>query len=206
MESRELTLEQGEYLVWLARRVIETYLSTGERMSLREPPEWAKGESGVFVTLRKMVPGGGHELRGCIGYPEPMMPLYKALISAALASALEDPRFPEVKLHEMDSIIVEVSVLTKPTKIELRDRRDLPKAIRVGKDGLIARRGFRSGLLLPQVPVEEGWDVEEFLCYTCIKAGLPPDCWLDEETEFYSFSAVVFSEESPRGRVKRVEL
>jgi len=192
--------------VRLARKAVETYLSTGERISLREPPDWAREESGVFVTLRKLISGGGQELRGCIGYPEPVMPLYKALISAALASALEDPRFPEVGLHEMDSITVEVSVLTKPKKIEVEDRRELPKAIRIGRDGLIARRGFRSGLLLPQVPVEEGWDAEEFLCYTCIKAGLPPDCWLDEETEFYSFAAIVFSEESPRGRVKMVEL
>ncbi|MEM2921637.1 MAG: TIGR00296 family protein [Candidatus Bathyarchaeia archaeon] len=118
----ELTLEQGEYLVRLARRVVETYLSTGERIDLREPPDWTRDERGVFVTLRKVVPGRGHELRGCIGYPEPVMPLHKALISAALASALEDPRFPEVRLQEMDSITVEVSVLTKPKRIEVVDR------------------------------------------------------------------------------------
>jgi len=95
--------------------------------------------------------------------------------------------------------------LTPPELIEAKPQ-DLVKIVKIGRDGLIAERGWNRGLLLPQVPVEEKWDVEEFLMYTCLKAGLGPDQWLDPKTKFYNFRAIVFGEEGPKGPVRRHSL
>ena len=100
---------------------------------------------------------------------------------------------------------IEVSVLTPPEPIE-GPPHERPKKIKVGRDGLIVKKGIYSGLLLPQVPIEWGWDEEEFLSETCWKAGLPPDCWLDGDTEVYRFTAEIFEEEHPNGPVKRKPL
>jgi len=106
----------------------------------------------------------------------------------------------------MDSILVEVSVLTPPETIKVENPKDIPGEVMVGRDGLIMGRGYRRGLLLPQVAVEWGWDSEEFLAQCCYKAGLPPDSWLLEDTEVQRFQAIIYSENSPRGRVSRHKL
>ncbi|MCS7138561.1 MAG: TIGR00296 family protein [Crenarchaeota archaeon] len=206
----DLTLEEGELLVKLARRAIEKYLEEG---IIDTPPadlnEVFYEPCGVFVTLNKIIRTTKHEqkeLRGCIGFPEPVKPLVSALIEAAVAAAFEDPRFPPVTLEELNSIVIDVSVLTPPKPIEVEDRRELPKMIKIGRDGLIVERGFNRGLLLPQVAVEEKWDAETFLSYTCLKAGLSPGCWHDKKTRVYSFQAIVFEETSPNGTVRILEL
>jgi len=193
-------------LVRLARKAIEEYLRSG---TVVEPPAdtpqplWEP--MGVFVTLNKLV-GGRKMLRGCIGFPYPQKPLVRATIEAAIASATEDPRFPPVQPDEMDEVVVEVSVLTQPELVRVSDPREYPKAIKVGRDGLIVEKGVFRGLLLPQVPVEWGWDEQTFLSQTCMKAGLYPDAWLDPDTRIYRFQAIIFEEEEPRGPVKRREL
>jgi len=206
----ELTLEEGELLVKLARRAIEKYLKEN---TIETPPADLKEvfyePCGVFVTLNKIIglpEHGRKELRGCIGFPDPVKPLVSALIEAAIAAAVEDPRFPPVTLDELNSIVIDVSVLTPPRLIDAEDRDKLPSMIKVGRDGLIAERGFYRGLLLPQVAVEEKWDAETFLSYTCLKAGLPPGCWKDKKTRIYSFQAIVFEETYPNGSVRRLEL
>lgn len=80
------------------------------------------------------------------------------------------------------------------------------KKIKIGKDGLIAEKGYFKGLLLPQVPIEQGWDVEEFLNQTCMKAGLPPDSWIDKDTKIYQFSGQIFTEMSPKGDIKEKKI
>jgi len=204
--SARIKDEHGEFLVKLAREAIETYLRGREVL---RPPEGTPEElwepMGVFVTLNKLV-GGRKVLRGCIGFPYPEKPLVQATIEAAIASATEDPRFPPVELDEMDEIVVEVSVLTRPELVRVEDPRDYPKAIKVGRDGLIVERGIFRGLLLPQVPVEWGWDEKTFLSQCCMKAGLYPDAWLDPGTRIYCFQAIVFEEEEPRGPIRRREL
>lgn len=201
-----LTDEEGVFLVKLARRSVEEYLRRGVKV---KPPEdtsetlWEK--RGVFVTLNS-VKHGVKKLRGCIGFPYPTHPLVEATIESAIEAAVGDPRFPPVRLKEMDEIAVEVSVLTKPELVEVADLRDLPGSIRIGVDGLIVERGFRRGLLLPQVPVEWGWDEEEFLSHACLKAGLSPDSWLLRGTRVYRFQAEIFEEEEPKGRVVRRRL
>jgi len=204
--SVELKDEHGVFLVRLARKAIEEYLRT--RTAMEPPgdtPEILWEPMGVFVTLNK-VAGGVRALRGCIGFPDPEKPLVRATIEAAIASATEDPRFPPVRPEEMDQIVVEVSVLTRPELVRVADPRDYPRAIKVGRDGLMIERGWMRGLLLPQVPVEWGWDEEEFLCQCCMKAGLYPDAWLDPETCVYRFTAVIFEEEEPGGEVRRKPL
>ena len=201
----ELSLEEGVYLVRLARRAIEAALGSGEGVTIDDAPEKLSELCGVFVTLNK-VEGASHSLRGCIGFPYPVKPLVEAVVDSAQSAALRDPRFPPVSLGEMDSVVVEVSVLTPPEKIVVEEPLEYPGMIDVGRDGLIVSRGSNQGLLLPQVPVEWGWEAEEFLTQTCLKAWLPPDAWLLPGTEVSKFQAIIFSEEGPRGRVNRVEL
>jgi uncharacterized protein (TIGR00296 family) len=200
------TDEEGSFLVKLARRAVEEYLS---RNIVIDPPAdtpsklYAK--SGVFVTLNKLL-GGVKELRGCIGFPYPVYPLVEATIKAAIESAVGDPRFPPVDIDEVNYIVFEVSLLTPPEEVKVDNPRRLPSMIEIGRDGLIVQRGIYSGLLLPQVPVEQGWDQEEFLSYCCLKAGLPPDAWLLKNTRIYRFRAEIFEEEYPRGPIHRRSL
>ncbi|ANF22757.1 TIGR00296 family protein [Thermococcus piezophilus] len=198
--------EWGEFLVMLARRAIEEYVRNGRTIEPPEgtPPElWEK--MGVFVTLNRHNVPPQMSLRGCIGFPLPIYPLVEATIKAAIYAAIDDPRFPPVKESELDDIVIEVSVLTPPEIIE-GPPEERPRKIKVGQDGLIIEKGIHSGLLLPQVPVEWGWDEEEFLAQICWKAGLPPDCWLDEDTKVYRFTAEIFEEEYPMGPVRRKPL
>lgn len=192
----ELKLDDGKFLVKLARKRIEDYFS-GLDESIKEIPENFNEKCGVFVTLESYP---GNNLRGCIGYPEPVMPLKDALFESALSAAFRDPRFHPVTKKEFESIIVEVTVLTKP-KIIKANPLEYINQIKVGRDGLIAERGFCRGLLLPQVPVELHWDAEEFLSETCCKAGLTPDAWLDRETKIYKFEGRIFCETSPKGEI-----
>ncbi len=199
------TQEEGGFLVRLARKSIETYMREGIILEVDPPHEKLKKPFGAFVTLSTYP---GRSLRGCIGYPEPILPLHQAVIMAAIAAAFEDPRFPPLSEGEIDHIVVEVSILTPPERIDDKvvNRMDLPKLVKIGEHGLMVRRGFYSGLLLPQVAVEYAWDPEEFLGQTCIKAGLWVDCWLREGTEVYKFSAEIFAEKEPKGEVVRKEI
>ncbi len=192
-----MQLEEGEKLVRYARKVIENHVK-GEKIDDLENFE---EKAGVFVTINtypeKM-------LRGCIGIPESIMPLCRAIKEAAI-SACHDPRFPDLREDELDNIVVEVTVLTPPQLIKCKPE-DYPKHVEIGKDGLIVERGWYKGLLLPQVAVEYKWDEEEFLSHTCMKAGLPPDAWLDRNTKVYKFQGEVFAEEKPHGKIIKIEL
>ena len=194
--------DDGEKAVKIARAVIESYVKKTAPPEF-EVPDIFRKKSGVFVTITT---NPGDRLRGCIGYPEPIMPLIDAIKDAAVSACSRDPRFSPVKREELKNLKVEVSLLTPPELIKVKKPRDLVAGVDVGRHGLIMERGGRKGLLLPQVPVELGWDVEEFLSQTCMKAGLLPDSWLQEGTNCYKFEAEVFSEEKPGGAVKRREL
>ena len=194
--------DDGKLAVEIARKTIEKYLKDNKKPDFKVPDHF-NNNSGVFVTLNKHPKD---DLRGCIGYPEPVAPLVEALTDSAINAATRDPRFPTVKLKEMDHIIVEVSLLTPPEQISVKKPQDYFAEIKIGRDGLIVEKGMFRGLLLPQVPVEWKWDVEEFLSHTCMKAGLSADCWLEKGTKFYKFSAEVFHEKTPRGDVVRKKL
>ncbi len=189
---------EGIQAVRAARAIIDAHVHGRGPPNLELPASF-DGPGGVFTTL-KTYPG--HDLRGCIGIPEPVMSLRDALVRSAMSAATEDPRFPRMTPGELDGITVEVTLMTPPEYIEVGRPEELLDKVRIGVHGLIAERGVRRGLLLPQVPVEQGWDTEEFLRHTCWKAGLPMDSWRDGVTRFQWFTGQVFGEEMPRGEVR----
>jgi uncharacterized protein (TIGR00296 family) len=206
MVQFELSLEEGKFLIQLARNAVKTYLETGK--TVKAPEETTKKlfeRCGVFVTLNSLK-NGEKNLRGCIGYPYPTSPLVEAVIDSALNAATRDPRFYPLSLSELDKVVFEVSVLTPPETVEVENPKEYLSKIKVGKDGLIVEKGAFKGLLLPQVPVEWGWCEEEFLCHCCVKAGIPPDSWLTKGVKIYRFHAIIFEEETPQGEIKRLQL
>jgi len=196
-----IAFEDGKKAVIFARKTIEEYVK-----NKKIPDEKLKGifreKQGAFVTIHSYP---SHNLRGCIGIPLPVMNLEDAIVEGA-TSATHDPRFPPVSTEEIDNIIIEVTILTSPEKIAADNPEDYLKSIKIGRDGLIVEKGFYKGLLLPQVPVEQGWDKEEFLSHTCMKAGLMPDAWFDKSTKISRFSGKVFTEVEPRGEIKEKKL
>ncbi len=171
---------QRRALIDLARRSVEAAVRG------KTPPSPPAGDAALdrpaacFVTLKR-----GGRLRGCIGTIRADRPLAQAVIDMARAAALDDPRFAPVSVDELGGLSLEISVLTPPEPCR-------PDQVRVGRDGLILRLGRRGGLLLPQVPVELGWDRARFLEGMCQKAGLPPGSWRDPHARLWRFSAVVF--------------
>ena len=195
-----LSLEQGRKLIKLARDSISSYFSKKELKVMDDIRKEFGERRGVFVTLNKE-----SHLRGCIGFSDAVYPLYDAIVKAARSAAFSDPRFPRVDKEEFHDISIEVSVLTPPKLIEVRNPEDLAKKIEIGKDGLIVIGTFNSGLLLPQVAVEYKWDTKTFLNQTCVKAGLPADSWHDfGSCRVYKFQSQVFSEDMPNGNVKQI--
>jgi len=202
----ELSLEDGKLLIHLARETVRTYLQTGKAPKPpKDTPKKLSEKCGVFVTINTLH-RGEKSLRGCIGYPYPTNPLVEAVIDNAVNAATQDPRFEPVSLDELDHLVFEVSVLTPPEPVNVQNPKEYVKQVKVGEHGLIVEKGLYKGLLLPQVPVEWGWCEEEFLCQCCVKAGLPPDSWLTKGAKIYRFTAIVFEEETPCGKVKRKSL
>ncbi|MFN3420958.1 MAG: TIGR00296 family protein [Armatimonadota bacterium] len=196
-----LNLEQGKFLVKLARKAISSVLQSGEFPSVSgEVDEVLKEKRGVFVTLHEQV-GDERMLRGCIGIPYPVKPLIEATIESAINSAFRDPRFPPVEADELDKLMVEVSVLTPPQLVEVSDPQEYPSQIVIGRDGLMVESDWQRGLLLPQVAVEHRFDATTFLEQTCLKAGLPKDAWRRGKVKVYVFQAQIFAETKPNGEV-----
>ena len=183
-EIAMLSKEERQKLLVIARNSIQTYLKTGKKLELTEADPVLIKEMGAFVTLHKH-----GELRGCIGNLIGQQPLYLTVRDMAVEAAVGDPRFSPVTLEELKDIEIEISALSPLKRIESADE------IKMGIDGVLLRRGFNSGVFLPQVATETGWSKEEFLSQLCSqKAGLPPLAWKDKSTEIYIFTAEVFSE------------
>ncbi len=165
----------------IARETIEAKCRGGTPPAFEVDSPKLKEPRGAFVTLHKH-----GKLRGCIGHIAASRPLAQTVSETAVAAAFEDPRFPPLDPGELKDIQVEISVLTPLQRIRN------PEEVRVGVHGIVVKKGGRSGLLLPQVAMEQGWDRSTFLENCCLKAGLPRDAWKDGETEIYVFSADVF--------------
>lgn len=175
--------EKKEILV-LARQAMENYVKNGVITKFKTDNINLKQQAGAFVSLHI-----NKQLRGCIGMIESKKPLYETIIEMAMEASSSDPRFEPVKAEELKDINLEVSVLFPKKKIKHLDE------IKLGVHGVIVKRGFASGVFLPQVAVETGWSKEEFMENLCEgKACLPPDSYKDKETEIYIFEAQVFSE------------
>jgi AmmeMemoRadiSam system protein A len=180
----ELTQADKKALLEIAEKAITAKAGNREMPKPAMDLPVLKEKRGAFVTLKKR----GH-LRGCIGYIKAVKPLEDTVQEMAIAAAFHDPRFPALKSEEIKDLSFEISVLSPLVKIsEIND-------IEIGRHGLYMVRGHNSGLLLPQVAIEYGWDRETFLEETCHKAGLPSGAWREKETEIYVFSADYFSDQ-----------
>ncbi len=193
-----LTNEEGTHAVHFARRVVEHTVKQQPLPSSAHLPSVFSNKHGAFVTLHTE---SNHLLRGCIGIPESIMSLTKAITEAA-TSVTHDPRFPPLTIPELSKIVVEVTILNPPERITVTNPKQYLNQIKIGAHGLIIEKGYQKGLLLPQVPVEQGWDTETFLAQTCLKAGLIPDSWIDSKTRVKRFSGQIFSEITPKGSVE----
>jgi uncharacterized protein (TIGR00296 family) len=194
----------GEQLVRLARRAVEKYLNESVIITA-DNPDGLSQKAGVFVTLNYLS-NNKEYLRGCVGFPLPEKKLYQSVIDAAIAAATQDPRFDPVNKEDMGNIIFEVSVLSPPQKIEVQNRKDYKNCINIGRDGLILKWKYGSGLLLPQVPVELNWNVDEYLANICYKAGASSNAWLMPESQLYKFEAIIYKESGPNGKILKVDL
>jgi len=188
-DSSDLTELEQKSLLGIARSTLESYIRSGKSPEVKPLTPRLAEKRGAFVTLHEH-----GELRGCIGYVEAVKPLYQAVSAMAVAASTEDPRFPPVQVGELGGIEIEITVLSPLRPLPS------PDSVIVGKHGLVIRKGFHSGLLLPQVPVEQGWDREQFLAHTCLKAGLPPNSYKDRDARLFGFTGQVFGEKE-LGRV-----
>lgn len=193
-----LTDGEGETAVRTARAIAEA-AAEGRRISPPMPESFSE-HRGVFVTINRYPSG---DLRGCIGYPEPVMSLGEALADAAVSAAVRDPRFRPLGPGEADRCTVEVTVLTAPEDLKFNDADDMLEKIVLGRDGIILEIRGRRALFLPQVATEMGWTKEETLSHLSIKAGLPGNAWKSEGLKIRTFRGEVFKETSPRGAVTR---
>jgi AmmeMemoRadiSam system protein A len=181
MEFR-LTEEEKRVLLETARSAIASRFSKSP-CPVPEPTGALSTPCGAFVTLREQ-----GRLRGCIGYVTAERPLTETVHDVALSSAFEDPRFPPLRAAELERVKIEISVLSPLRKIT-----DVNE-IEVGIHGIMIRRGFHSGLLLPQVATEQGWDRDTLLVNTCYKAGLSDEAWKSKDATIEIFTALVFGE------------
>jgi AmmeMemoRadiSam system protein A len=179
----DLGLSDGEksLLLDIAKLAIRSQCLGKPAPEPTELPDKLKEIRGAFVCIKK-----AGELRGCIGMTEGRKPLYKTIHDMAIQAGFSDPRFCAIEADELQELSLEISVLTPMEKLKSIDE------IEIGKHGLLIRRRGDSGLLLPQVATEHGWNRTEFLEWTCLKAGLPKDAWKDQETVIYIFSADIF--------------
>ena len=178
-----LTDEEKRVLLKIVRSAISSALENKKPPLFKFRSEALDRPSGVFVTLRT-----GEDLRGCIGYIEPLFPLALAAQEVAVKAAMEDPRFMPLTPSELNKIIIEMSVLSPLSEIQ-----DI-ETIEVGRHGLVIDAGYTRGLLLPQVAIEYKWDRRQFLKHTALKAGLPSDAWKRSEIKLFSFTVEKFDE------------
>ena len=187
----KLTKTQGDFLLKLARDTLTSHLSGKSKIKPAAYDEILNEPRGVFVTLNTST----GDLRGCIGYAEPIKPLITAVMDCAVHAATQDPRFPPVTEAELNTLKIEITVLTQPTLIEVKHEASYTHEIIIGKDGLIVEQGRSKGLLLPQVAWDWNWNEKQFLEHTCKKAGLPATAYKDlEKTKKYKFQGQIFKE------------
>jgi hypothetical protein len=191
-----LSLSEGKELVKLARKTVENYF-VDRTPSIKETKFNEK--KGVFVSIHTYP---DHELRGCIGYCYPYYPLGEAVQRASISAAFGDPRFSPMEKDELNKIVFEVSVLTEPEIIKVKNTKEYLQKIKIGKDGLMIEYGhLYKGLLLPQVATEYDWNCETLLEHLCMKAGLVVDTWLDPKTKIFKFQTKIFKEKKPNGEI-----
>ncbi len=199
MSIDEITTGEGIDLVRLARESVESFI---KNKKIINSTTISNKKAGVFVTIYHVNNMGDEKnLRGCIGYVFPSNNIYNSVIAAAINSATEDPRFMAISEKELNEVIFEVSVLTKPTLIQIENTDESIKKIVIGRDGLLLESRYGSGLFLPQVPVEQKWNNRDYLSNLCYKAGAPSDAWMLDDSKLYTFSSLIFRERLPNSEI-----
>jgi len=199
MATEEISSQEGTELVRLARTSVEAYIKNKKISSIEKN---SNKKAGVFVTLYYINKTNNEKnLRGCIGYVFPTQNIYHSVFDAAINAATEDPRFIAINEKELDDVIFEVSVLTKPSLIRLDITDASLSKVVIGRDGLMLESRYGSGLLLPQVPVEQKWNVRDYLSNLCYKAGAPSDAWLLPDSKLYTFCSLKFREKLPNREI-----
>jgi AmmeMemoRadiSam system protein A len=185
MPIGNLTAAEKTFLMELAKRTVYEKVTNNieYKISETDTPETLKSPGAAFVTLK--IDG---ELRGCIGHIIAREPLHHCVRDMAIAACSEDPRFSPVTPVELQELNYEVTVLG-PLE-EISDRKDFE----IGRHGLFLKKGFSSGTLLPQVPVEYGWDQDEFLEHLCHKAGLDRKALADSKAILYRYSGEIIED------------
>ncbi|WP_455646160.1 AmmeMemoRadiSam system protein A [Methanosphaera sp.] len=191
MERIVFSEKEGQLLIEQAKLAILSYLNDEEYPELEDIPEILNKKLGVFVTLNKK-----GSLRGCIGTFEAEEPLYKEVQEMAIYSAFYDNRFNMLQLEEIDDIKIEISILTEPELVEVDTFEEYFSKIELGVDGLRIEKNNNVGVFLPQVPLEQGWGMNNYLENLCYKAGLPNYAWKDKNTKIYKFQAQIFEEKN----------
>lgn len=198
MNFQNISDDDGKILVKMARTVVTKYLTNNTKILNHDFKEKFSFNAGVFVTINDK-----SGLRGCIGFPLATKKLSDALTDAAISASTDDPRFPSIRQNELNDLVFEVTVLSDTEEISASLPNEIIQEIKIGRDGLIIEKDFQSGLLLPQVPVECNWNVEDFLNHTCHKAGLSNDSWKDKTTKISKFQGIIFREILPNGEIIR---
>lgn len=199
MDTDDVTIEEGTELVRLARTSVESYIKNKKIINSTIK---SNKKLGVFVTIYHLnTMNSQKNLRGCIGYIIPLKNIYDSVIAAAINAATKDPRFSAISERELDEVIFEVSVSTKPLLIRVDNSDVSLNKIVIGRDGLLLESAYGSGLFLPQVPVEQKWNIREYLTNLCYKAGAPPDTWLLPDSKLYTFHSIIFREKLPNREI-----
>jgi uncharacterized protein len=199
MTPEDITLREGTQLVKLARTAVVSFIKNKKIINFTNN---SNRRAGVFVTIYHVNNMNSEKnLRGCIGYVFPPQNIYDSVIAAAINAATEDPRFIAISEKELDHLIFEVSVLSKPALIQVENTDVSLGNIVIGKDGLILESRYGSGLFLPQVPVEQKWNIREYITNLCFKAGAPSDAWLLPDSKLYTFSSLIFREKLPNREI-----
>lgn len=184
-----ITEEEGRILADIARGAVAAYLKDAVKIEFpRDIPDILKQKLGVFISLKK-VESGQEKSISSMGYPLPLKPAVEAVIDSGIAAAI---RARVNGIESLDEVIIEVSLIVAIEPLQAERRASIPEQIRIGEDGIIIERGFHRALYLPGLAVEHGWNSEDFLSEGCVKAGLMPDAWLDEDTKLYKFKVKVF--------------
>jgi len=177
--------QKAKELLNIAKQAVKAYLNNEDIRIKEEIKKRFNEKTGVFVTIKE-----NNELRGCIGFIEPVYPLWEAVVKAALGAAFADPRFMPITQQEFKDLSFEISILTKPIPLP----KPYEKNIEIGKHGLIVEKDGFKGLLLPQVAPEFNWNQKQFLEHTCLKAGLSKDAYKDKDVKVYRFECEIFNE------------
>lgn len=179
-QSGEFSREERVLLLRIAHEAIESAVD-GRKASFDPPSPHLAEPRGVFTSLYLR-----GELRGCVGYVLPVLPVYRAVAETARAAAEEDSRFEPVQREEATQLEISLSILSLLQPIA-------PEQVEIGRHGLVVTMAGRRGLLLPQVPIEHHWDRITFLEQTCRKAGLPMNAW-QQDAMLEAFTAEVFGD------------